>query len=97
MTIARGEVRAGLRDSDDRFAGSQLRGRQAEIEVALEIKRGHAGIFGIVEPELRPQAASGFSGNFCHVVSNCEFQRRIDDRRKSSSASSFARARLRWC
>ena len=36
----------------------QLLAREAEIEVALEIERRHAGIFGIVEPELRAQRAA---------------------------------------
>ena len=35
---------------------AQLVAREAEIEVALEIERRHAGIVGIVEPQLRAQA-----------------------------------------
>jgi hypothetical protein len=55
MPVARREVGAGLRDADDRLAGAQFLRRQAEVHVALEIERRHAGIFRIVEPELRAQ------------------------------------------
>ena len=58
MAVARREVGAGLRDADDRLAGRQLLEREAVIEVALEIERGHAGIFRIVEPQLRAQLAA---------------------------------------
>ena len=57
MPVAGREVRARLRDADDGLARLQLRARQPEIEVALEINRRHARIFGIVEPQLRAQAA----------------------------------------
>ena len=59
MTVARRQVGAGLRDADDRLAGGEFLERQAEIEVALEIERGHARIVGIVEPQLRAQAPLG--------------------------------------
>ena len=50
MAIAGRKIRAGLRDADDRLAGAQLAGRQAEIEVALDIERRHARVVRIVEP-----------------------------------------------
>src|SRR4029077_3187849 len=55
MAVAGREVRAGLRDADDRLAGAQLLRREAEVHVALEVERRHAGVFRIVEPELRAQ------------------------------------------
>ncbi len=56
VAVAGRKVGAGLGDADDRLAGAQLRRRQPEIEVALDIERRHAGVVGIVEPELRAQA-----------------------------------------
>ena len=50
MAIARAEIGAGLRNADDRPAGCQFGARKAVIEVALQIKRGHARIIRIVEP-----------------------------------------------
>src|SRR5262249_58401566 len=55
VPVAGAQVRAGLRDADNRFAGRQLLTRQSVIEVALEIERGHARIVRIVEPQLRTQ------------------------------------------
>ena len=55
MAVARRQVGAGLGDADQRLAGLQLGPRQAEIQVALEIERRHAGIVGIVEPLLRAE------------------------------------------
>ena len=55
MAVARRKVGAGLGDADDRLAGLQLLAGQAVVQVALEIERGHAWIFGIVEPQFRPQ------------------------------------------
>src|SRR5271169_615411 len=56
MAIARTQIRAGLRDADDRLARRELLARQSVIEVALQIERGHARIVGIIEPQLRAQA-----------------------------------------
>src|SRR3954470_8923508 len=53
VAVAGREIGAGLGDADDRLARLQLMRRQAEIEVALDIERGHSGIVGIVEPEAR--------------------------------------------
>ena len=55
VAIAGNEVGAGLGDADDRLARAQLRRRQAEIEIALDVERGHAGIVGVVEPLRRTQ------------------------------------------
>src|SRR5262249_22987858 len=55
MAIAGREFRAGLGDAHDRLARCELLLGQPEIEIALEIKRGHARIVGIVEPQLRAQ------------------------------------------
>jgi hypothetical protein len=52
MTVAGRKVRAGLGNSDDWFAGSQFRRRKPKIQIALDIKRGHSGVFWIVEPKL---------------------------------------------
>ena len=49
------EVGAGLGDADDRLAGHQLFAAEAEIEVALEVKRCHVDVIGIVEPGARAQ------------------------------------------
>ena len=59
MAIAGRKIRAGLRDADDRLAGAQFAGRQAEIEIALEIKRRHSRVVGIVEPLPGSQRALG--------------------------------------
>ena len=59
MTIAGREIAAGLRDADDRLARLQLRERQAEVHVALQVQRGHVGVGGIVEPGARAQAPCG--------------------------------------
>ena len=56
VAVAGGKVGAGLRDADDRLAAHDLAAGQAVVEVALEIERGRAGIVGIVEPQLRPEA-----------------------------------------
>jgi hypothetical protein len=53
MAVARRQIRAGLRDADDRPAGGQLFTREPVIEIALKVERGHAGIVRIVEPQLR--------------------------------------------
>ena len=55
VAVAGRQIRAGLRDADDRLAGAQFLAGQAVVEIALEIERRHAGILGIVEPELRAQ------------------------------------------
>ena len=59
VAVARRKIGAGLGDADDRLARAQLAGRQAEIEVALDIERRHARIFRIVEPESGPQEPLG--------------------------------------
>src|SRR5271169_6323328 len=56
MAIARTQIRAGLRDADDRLARREFLACQPVIEVALQIERGHARIVRIVEPQLRAQA-----------------------------------------
>ena len=56
VAVAGGEVGAGLRDADDRLAAHDLAAGEAVVEVALEIERGRAGIVGVVEPQLRPEA-----------------------------------------
>src|SRR5262245_32830705 len=73
MAIARREVRAGLRDTDDRLARTQLGGREPKVQIALEIERGHSRIFRIVEPELRAQPTRGFPSDFRHVLPNRHF------------------------
>ncbi len=55
MAVARGQVRAGLGDADDRLAGLQLLASQAIVQVPLQIQGGHPRIVGIVEPGARPQ------------------------------------------
>ena len=55
VAIAGREVGPALGDAHDRLAGGELLLGQPVIEVALEIKRGHARIVGIVEPQLRAQ------------------------------------------
>jgi hypothetical protein len=55
MAVAGGQVRPGLGDADDRLAGLQLLAGDAEIQVALDIERRHAGVVRIVEPGGGPQ------------------------------------------
>jgi hypothetical protein len=50
VAIARRQVVAGLRDADNRLAGLQFLARQAIIEVALQIERGHPRIVRVVKP-----------------------------------------------
>jgi hypothetical protein len=57
MAIARAQIGAGLRDADDRLAGSELRAGEAVVEIAFEIERRHSRIVRIVEPQLRTQTA----------------------------------------
>ena len=59
MAIAGRKIGAGLRDADDRLARAELGGRQAEIEIALEIERRHARVLRIVEPQARTQGPLG--------------------------------------
>ena len=54
MPIAGCEIAACLCDSDDWTSGLKLRACETEVEVALEIEGGHAGIGWIVEPKSTP-------------------------------------------
>jgi hypothetical protein len=56
MPVARDEVAAGLRDADDRPTGLELRGREAEVQVSLQVERHHLGIARVVEPQAASQA-----------------------------------------
>ena len=80
MAVAGRQVGAGLGDADDRLAGLQLLAGEAEIQVALEIERGHVGIVGIVEPELGAQLVAA-GGNALRDVG-----RRMRGRRDGSLA-----------
>ena len=55
MPVARDEVAAGLRDADDRPRGLELRGREAEVQVSLQVERHHLGIARVVEPQAASQ------------------------------------------
>ena len=55
MTVAGGEVAAGLGDADDRAARLQLFARHAVVHEALDIERGHVRVSGVVEPLLTAQ------------------------------------------
>src|SRR5690606_15281811 len=55
VAVAGAEIGAGLGDADDRLARHQLLAAEAEIEIALEIERGHIGVVRIVEPGPGPQ------------------------------------------
>ena len=55
MAVARGEIRAGLRDADDRLAGLKLVAGEAPVQVPLEVEGGHPGVGGVVEPGLAAQ------------------------------------------
>ena len=59
VAIAGRKIRAGLGDADNRLARAKFARGQAEIEVALNIERGHARVFRIVEPEARAQGPPG--------------------------------------
>src|SRR3569832_32995 len=59
MTVARRQIVAGLGDADDRLAGLQFAAREAEIQVTLEIERGHARIMRVVEPLAGAKLAPG--------------------------------------
>jgi len=58
VAIARGKIRAGLCNADDRLARGEFRKRDAVVEVPLQIERRHPRIFWIVEPRLRAQPAT---------------------------------------
>ncbi len=57
VTVAGGEVGAGLGDADDRLAAGQLVEGHAVVEVALEIKRRHVRVVRVVEPGAGPEFA----------------------------------------
>jgi hypothetical protein len=57
VPVARRQIAAALGDADDRPARLQLAAREAEVQIALEVERGHARIMRIVEPGLRAQPA----------------------------------------
>ncbi|MDR6355275.1 hypothetical protein Q3H58_001946 [Pseudomonas psychrotolerans] len=59
MTIAGGEVAAGLGDADDRTTGLEFVAGQAVVHVALDVERGHVGVGRVVEPLLAAQRAFG--------------------------------------
>ena len=63
VAVARAQIRTGLGDADDRLARLQLLERQAEVEIALEIERGHVDIVGIVEPRAAAQLGGGRTGH----------------------------------
>jgi hypothetical protein len=50
MAVARRDVRARLRQADDRPPRLQLAEGQAVVHGALQIQRGHIGVVRIVEP-----------------------------------------------
>ena len=62
VAVAGRQVVAGLGDADDRLARSQFARCQAEVEVAFDVERRHAGIVGIVEPQLRAEFPAGRCG-----------------------------------
>ena len=79
MAVAGRKIVAGLGDADDRLAGAQLLRRQSEVHVALEIERRHAGIFRIVEPELRAEVLAARMRRWrscagCGRYSTCRFR-----------------------
>ena len=55
VAVARGQVAARLRDADDRLARAQLVQAEAEVQIALQIERGHVDILGIIEPGATAQ------------------------------------------
>ena len=50
VAVAGRQVAAGLGDADDRPARAQLLQAQAEVQIALEIERGHVDVVRVVEP-----------------------------------------------
>src|SRR5690606_28127812 len=56
MPVAWRKVRAGLRDSDNRFSRLQFLARDAEVHIPLDIQSGHARIGGIIKPAAAAQA-----------------------------------------
>src|SRR5215467_12099821 len=93
MAVAGRKVRAGLRNTDDWLGGAQLRRRKPEIQIALEIERGHSWIFWIVEPKLRPQPTRRFTRNFRHGLPDYALQMPIHDRNVSQTARTQTRRR----
>ncbi|MNE40995.1 hypothetical protein D3C80_1350430 [compost metagenome] len=59
VAVARGQVAAGLGNTDDRTAGLQFVTGQAVVHVALHIQGGHVGVARVVEPLLAAQVAFG--------------------------------------
>src|SRR5215472_13509841 len=55
MPVARNEIAARLRNADNGLAALKLLAGQAVIQIALEIKRRHARIVGIVPPGAAPK------------------------------------------
>lgn len=64
VTIAGGDVRSRLRNTDHRLAGHQFLARDAEVEIPLHVNSRHAGVAATVEPCCRPQGATGLFGDF---------------------------------
>ena len=60
VAVAGRQVAAGLGDADDRPARLQLLQAQAEVQVALEIERGHVDVGRVVEP--------GGASGACRVI-----------------------------
>eukprot|EP01137_Pigoraptor_chileana_P001418 Opistho-2@39026 len=65
VAVAGRQVAAGLSDADDRLATAQFFQRQAEIEVPLQIERGHVDIVWVVEPGAAAQLR-GSLGRIAH-------------------------------
>ena len=68
MAVARRQIVAGLRNTDDRLARLQFVAGQPVIKVALEVERGHSRIVRVVEPLAGAKfAAFAVRGNFVVV------------------------------
>src|SRR5208282_4289939 len=59
MAITGRQIRAGLRNADDRLVSAQLVEREPEIQIALEVYRRHARVGWVIEPGTRAQSPCG--------------------------------------
>lgn len=78
VTIAGGDVRSRLRNTDHRLAGHQFFTRYAEVEIPLHVNGRHAGIAATVEPRCRPQGATGLFGDFRCIFCGIETEASLE-------------------
>ena len=95
VAVAGGKVGARLRDTDDRAIGLQFGLAETEVHVALEIKRRHVRIRGIVKPRARTQLALS-----CRKIIRCRhdagLQPEVANGKILRNATSLCCAQGKW-